>query len=461
MAKCQCRWRRVLLCLCCAPCVLVGSLCVYISLVISYGITITGPAANIPQTLPKHFIAQGLTINGSLAPHPSSSFWDANYHRGALWNRLQVSIDRFYNPILMPKSRRDRYDHLHTSNDDNKKKQFSHPTAGFSEIGNLASIMDDFPELSLQMQMFVRSLHVRDYPVLIQPANLCGSGPRKGQGPFLLLAIKSQDLNFENRQVIRQTWGQAGRVAGETGEGRVVQRVFLLGKKDTELDVDVSELLQLESRHYGDILQWDFQDTFFNLTLKDVLLWDWLSAHCPQTQFIFKGDDDVLVRTAALLDYLQQQILQSGGPGSEGMKGFMVGDVIGAAIPNRVNSTKYFVPETFYKGLYPPYGGGGGVVYSGVLAMRLKRVSRRVHLYPIDDVYVGMCLHRLGVHPIHHPAFLTFDFPKKEMEKPCAYYTVLLVHKRSPAQVKKLWSEMRRNHSECQNTSLRKDTTGE
>ncbi|XP_038848405.1 LOW QUALITY PROTEIN: N-acetyllactosaminide beta-1,3-N-acetylglucosaminyltransferase 2 [Salvelinus namaycush] len=401
-------------------------LCVYVTLAVCYGMTtstgLSSPAP-IPQILPESFIAPGLTLNGYLAPHPTSSFWDPKPHGGALWNRLQLHIDRHYNPILMPKSR-------------------------FSEIRNFTSQMEDFQELPLQM--FVYSMHFRDYPVLIEPAKLCGCGLKKGQCPLLLLAIKTQGLNFANRQAIRQTWG-----FGATGKGGVVRRVFLLGKNHVEPHVDISELLQLENRHYGDILQWDFHDSFFNLTLKDVLLWDWLSAHCPLARFVFKGDDDVLLRTPALLDYLREQTIQSGGPRSEGMKGFMVGDVIRAAVPNRVNSTKYFIPDSFYNGLYPPYGGGGGVVYSGELALRLNRISRRVHLYPIDDVYVGMCLHRLGVHPIHHPAFLTFNFPKKEGVEQCAYHTILLVHKRSRAQVMKLWSEIIRSQTECSNTILR------
>ncbi|KAK6299171.1 hypothetical protein J4Q44_G00306810, partial [Coregonus suidteri] len=220
MARCRWRWRRVLLCLCCAPCVLVGSLCVYITLAVCYGTTTTtgpGSAAPIPQTLPEFFIASGLTRNGSLAPHPTSSFWDPKPHGGALWNLLQLHIDRHYNPILMPKSSKEHND-IDTSNNNNNNNnnntnylRFSLPTlsAGFSEIGNLTSQMEDFQELPLQMQMFVRSMHFRDYPVLIEPANLCGRGLRKGQGLLLLLAIKTQGLNFENRQAIRQTWGWA------------------------------------------------------------------------------------------------------------------------------------------------------------------------------------------------------------------------------------------------------------
>uniref|UniRef100_A0A4W5MTU3 Hexosyltransferase n=1 Tax=Hucho hucho TaxID=62062 RepID=A0A4W5MTU3_9TELE len=221
---------------------------------------------------------------------------------------------------------------------------------------------------------------------------------------------------------------RSGWVKGEHGgRGGLVRTVFLLGRQDstTGPHPDLGGLLMLESQRYGDILQWDFRDTFFNLTLKDLLFWHWLQNHCPGAQFVFKGDDDVFVRTSALLDYLHKQREENG--------------MWSNAMPNRQPTTKYYISESFYKGAYPPYAGGGGVVYSGALAMRLRQVSERVRLFPIDDVYLGMCLHRLGVAPIHHPGFYTFDLPETEREKPCAYSSVLLVHKRNPKEMLTLW----------------------
>uniref|UniRef100_A0A3P9LD26 Hexosyltransferase n=1 Tax=Oryzias latipes TaxID=8090 RepID=A0A3P9LD26_ORYLA len=177
---------------------------------------------------------------------------------------------------------------------------------------------------------------------------------------------------------------------------------------------------------YGDILQWDFEDTFFNLTLKDILFWSWFSRNCGQTLFVFKGDDDVFVNTPKLISYLHEEL----------------------------KKPQYFVPDSFYKGIYPSYAGGGGVVYSGHLARRLHYISKTVHLYPIDDVFVGMCMLRLNALPIHHPAFLTFDFPSTIKEDPCADHTVLLVHKRGPEQLVEMWAELKRTWTQCRDVPL-------
>lgn len=375
-------------------------------------------------------------------------------HRNAFWNRLQLAIDHYFNPLLRSTNTKKGFDSS-TFNDSLLRQSFS-------EVTNLDSMKRSFDKLPDQMQEFVNHMHRRDYPILLQPDAVCGAGAKdEKEPPLLLLAIKTTELNFKNRQAIRKTWGQEGWVAGQRrnsngGEedGGYVRRVFLLGKENPqEMGVDLSNLLELESKHYGDILQWDFSDTFFNLTLKDVLFWKWFSQFCYQTRFVFKGDDDVFVNTPRMISFLQEQLRKP--QAAKAMNEFMVGDVIGAAIPNRVNKSKYFIPDSFYKGIYPTYAGGGGVVYSGLLAKRLHNISKRIHLFPIDDVFVGMCMVRLKAHPIHHPAFLTFDFPDKDGEELCAYHTILLVHKRSPTQVVKLWAGMKRKQTQCWDVTLR------
>lgn len=313
--------------------------------------------------------------------------------------------------------------------------------------------MPDFFTLPTQMKDFVTTMHCRNYPLIIDALGVCD------RAPMLLLAIKTQTANFANREAIRETWGRSGRIKSRSGRQRLVRRVFLLGKSK---DLHVEEKLHLESEKYGDIIQWEFMDTFFNLTLKDVLFWNWFSRRCPHARFIFKGDDDIFMRTPALLDYLlAEEANRSFSDGSRKpnkMETFVVGDVINNAAPMRSSGTKYYIPESFFKGLYPSYPGGGGVVYSGSLAHRLLEVSQRVHLFPIDDVYLGMCLQRLGVYIIHHPAFLTFDFPKDEPKEPCANHTILMVHKRSPAEMFQLWTETSTPSPKCRNATLRVQT---
>ncbi|XP_068182191.1 N-acetyllactosaminide beta-1,3-N-acetylglucosaminyltransferase 2 [Antennarius striatus] len=445
MAQCYCRWRNVLICLC-TPCIILALVIAYIYAMVTLSMHSSRSVRPGSTLAAPFFVASGLLKSENFSSIPET-FWDTHANKNSIWNYLQTVTDRQFNPIL----------HLN-----NTKKKFKHESFLKESFSELNGLHRNYKGLPLQLHYFLRSMHRRDYTTVLQPDRVCGAGGNDDtEQVLLLLAIKSKESNFKNRQAIRQTWGQVGWVAGErrnsTSEdenGGYVRRIFLLGKEEHEkLGIADYELLQMESLYYGDILQWDFKDTFFNLTLKDVLFWKWFSQLCSQTLFVFKGDDDVFVNTQKMIRYLHDQLRAP--QVKETIKEFMVGEVITTAVPDRVNKSKYYIPEVFYKGLYPTYAGGGGVVYSGLLTQRLYDMSKRVHLFPIDDVYVGMCMVRLNAHPIHHPAFLTFDFPGKEEQQPCAYHSILLVHKRSPEQVVKLWDQLKRTQEQCRDVPLR------
>lgn len=447
MGRCRKRNGR-LLCMCLLPCMMTSHLLIYI--MVSIFVTISYS----PPKIITHYIASGTSANSSaLASHPLGPFWNLRLVDSALWNQLQHAWDRQHNPILRgnatgimrkPKAK------LLTDIED---ECLSDCMSGHCSVPR----MHDLNSLPEQMRAFLWSMHCREYPFLINQPGMCRRNNSSFglDSPMLLMAIKSQVGNFENRQAIRETWGRSGMVKGESNKkGGLVRTVFLLGRQDTSTGPhpDLKNLLELENQKYGDILQWDFSDTFFNLTLKDLLFWHWLQQYCPTAIFVFKGDDDVFVRTGALLDYLRKQWEEHNlwkAYTNETDMDLFVGDVISNAMPNREPSTKYYIPERFYKGGYPPYAGGGGVVYSGSLALRLKEVSERVRLFPIDDVYLGMCMHRLGLSPSPHPGFLTFDLPETDRGNPCAYRSVLLVHRRSPKEMLTLWRQLQSLPGKC------------
>ncbi|CAJ1071152.1 N-acetyllactosaminide beta-1%2C3-N-acetylglucosaminyltransferase 2 [Xyrichtys novacula] len=407
-----------------------------------------------PPKITIHYVAPGISANSSaMASYPLRPFWNLRLEDSALWNQMQHAWDRQHNPIL-----RGNTTGMMRMNSEAKLLSETEEEC-LSDCMAKCSVprvhgLDSYPD---QMKAFIRSMHCREYPLLINQPSLCRKNSSSFilDSPMLIMAIKSQVGNFENRQAIRETWGRSGLVRGEsTKKGGLVRTVFLLGRQDSSTGPhpDLKNLLELENQKYQDILQWDFRDTFFNLTLKDLLFWHWLEQYCPHAIFVFKGDDDVFVRTGALLDYLHMQweehILWRAYTNETHMNLF-VGEVINNAMPNREPSTKYYIPDSFYQGVYPPYAGGGGVVYSGSLALRLKKVSERVRLFPIDDVYLGMCLYRLGLSPSHHPGFLTFDLPEADRSKPCAYKSVLLVHRRTPNEMLMLWKRLRNLPGHC------------
>lgn len=362
---------------------------------------------------------------------PSKPFWSPLAPPAAYWNRQQQILDLRNNPVLAPTNAS-----IITLNWLNRTLGELEEEAGDPCQPNLrvTSEVKDYSLLPPHFHDFLLYMRCRSYRLLVEPPTTFCRGP-----PFLLLAVKSLAPHFDRRQAIRQTWGQAGLVLNRT-----VATVFLLGQAASEDHFpDLREMLRFESGMHGDLLQWDHRDSFFNLTVKEVLFLDWLHTRCPAARFIFKGDDDVFVNTRRILNFL-------GGLEEQRARDLFVGDVITNASPHRDKKVKYYIPESLYIGNYPPYAGGGGYLYSGHLVARLRSACRQVALYPIDDVYTGMCLRKLGLAPEKHKGFRTFDIEEKMRSNPCAYHKLMLVHPRTPQQMIQIWAWLSDPELSCQ-----------
>lgn len=76
----------------------------------------------------------------------------------------------------------------------------------------------------------------------------------------LIALVTSGGGNFERRMAIRKTWANNQLFPG-------LETVFIMGKSVNET---INEKLINESRIYGDIVQEDYIDTYWNLTIKTV-----------------------------------------------------------------------------------------------------------------------------------------------------------------------------------------------
>ncbi|MED6264780.1 hypothetical protein CHARACLAT_018570 [Characodon lateralis] len=358
---------------------------------------------------------------------PSQRFWRRQIMSKSFWNKEQQRLDMINNPLINSELSGDSLiglpDWLHDTG----------PLDRCEADYRVPRQILDYNTLPKRFQDFLLHMHCRMYPMLINQPHVCD------EKPFLLLVVKSLIYNFDRRQAIRQTWGHAGFLANRT-----VTTVFLLGNASSMDNFpDLQEMLDHEAKLHKDLLQWDYRDTFFNLTLKEVLFLEWFSTYCPQAQYVLKGDDDVFVNTLRVIDFLEGL--------SEGKaKDLFMGDVISNAGPQRDKKMKYFVPETVFWGQYPPYAGGGGYLFSGDLAKRLYNISQKVVLYPIDDVYTGMCLEKLGLVPEKHKGFRTFDIEKKYRDNPCIHRGLMLVHSRTPQEMLKIWPWIVHPELDCQ-----------
>nr|BAC87028.1 unnamed protein product [Homo sapiens] len=192
--------------------------------------------------------------------------------------------------------------------------------------------------------------------------------------------------------------------------GRPVRRLFLLGTPGPEDEARaerLAELVALEAREHGDVLQWAFADTFLNLTLKHLHLLDWLAARCPHARFLLSGDDDVFVHTANVVRFLQAQ-----PPGRH----LFSGQLMEGSVPIRDSWSKYFVPPQLFPGsAYPVYCSGGGFLLSGLAPSGHE-----------------------GIRPfgVQLPGAQQSSFD------PCMYRELLLVHRFAPYEMLLMWKAL-------------------
>ncbi|XP_017293264.1 N-acetyllactosaminide beta-1,3-N-acetylglucosaminyltransferase 2 [Kryptolebias marmoratus] len=327
---------------------------------------------------------------------------------GAYWNRMLYSAMR---SLENRESPRRKEPHWSVCREDNQEL--------------LKLNVHDFDAYPSLMQEFLRGMNCRSPPLLIDQPYKCVGVVKDNQ--TLLFAIKSSPGNFERRQAVRETWGREGLYRG----GVRVRLVFLMGNTAPD-DPDVSTLLSFEAKHFEDVLQWDFSESLLNLTLKMNLFLKWTVKNCPSLSFVFSGDDDVFVNTPGLIAYTQSL-------DAEEAPQLYVGQIITTASPHRDPRNKYYIPNSFYNGPYTPYAGGGGFLFSGALLKPMFSVSQILPLYPIDDVYMGMLMKALGISPVSHGGFRTFDIRQQDRENVCVHRDNILIHQRLPREIEKLW----------------------
>ncbi|XP_056233555.1 N-acetyllactosaminide beta-1,3-N-acetylglucosaminyltransferase 3-like [Seriola aureovittata] len=299
-----------------------------------------------------------------------------------------------------------------------------------------ADSIPGFSSLPGNVKDFLYYRHCRHFPMLLDFPDKCG-GADKSAEVFLLLVIKSSPTNYDRREVLRKTWAQE-----RLHNGVWIRRIFISGTMNSGFEKErLNKLLELEQREYSDILQWDFSDTFYNLTLKQILFLEWMERNCPKARFLLNGDDDVFANTDSMIEYLQS--LED----NNGSKHLFTGHLIQNVGPIRSSGSKYFIPVQVQESdSYPPYCGGGGFLLSGHTAMVIYNMSQSTTILPIDDVYMGICLAKARLGPSSHMGVKTAGLyiPSSKLDEynPCYYKDILLVHRFLPPQMYLMWKRI-------------------
>ncbi|XP_062429653.1 beta-1,3-galactosyltransferase 5 [Rhea pennata] len=252
------------------------------------------------------------------------------------------------------------------------------------------------------------------------PETNCHKNP-----PFLVLLVTSSCPHVNARMAIRQTWGKERIVASK----RIVT-YFLLG-----MSVNHSEQADIvaESQKYKDIIQKNFTDTYYNLTLKTMMGIEWIHKFCYQSSFVMKTDADVFVNVFYLAELLLRKKRSTR---------FFTGFLKPHEYPIRKTNSKWYVSNEEYPGdTYPPFCSGTGYVLSTDVASEIYNISESIPFIKLEDVFIGLCLAKLKIRLEELHSEQTF-FPERIQFSVSRFKKIVMCHEVKPSEQLSFWNDL-------------------
>lgn len=258
-----------------------------------------------------------------------------------------------------------------------------------------------------------------------------------------------------------------------------VRRLFTVGNcKDAsgeEVEINQSDyegkcqtMINQEQHTYGDILQVDIIDTYYNNTLKTMMEFKWIITHCPKITHVFFVDDDYYVSFRNLIRFIRdpffankQRQSQIGSSSSSvvsdvppadtnkqsvshldrGETWLYAGFVNQKAAPMRHHMSKWFISLDEYPySHYPPYVNAGSYLLSRSALYDIYYCSFYTKLFRFDDIYLAILAKRLGM-TMHHSNLFKFY---KEPYTATGFRYIISSHGYSdPEEMIEIWEEQR------------------
>ena len=187
---------------------------------------------------------------------------------------------------------------------------------------------------------------------------------------------------IEHRAIIRSTWAQKQATFN-------FKVVFIMGHDDTNksgYSISINEMIKQESEIYGDIVQINFSDTYYNLTTKTMMGFRWVSTYCGNAKYTLKVDDDMIVSVTHLTDYLNGLIKSTTHQTNSLLCMYHKRSFV-----FRDKSSKFYLSkEEYSQDNYDPYCDGQAYMLTTDLVVKMYNASLYVAQIKFEDVYVGV-----------------------------------------------------------------------
>lgn len=222
-----------------------------------------------------------------------------------------------------------------------------------------------------------RKLTTLNSKFLMDSKELCSNIPQ------MIVVIPSIPVNENIRRAIRSTYGSIARFTlhdlQSIGIEYPVKIAFLLGRSPNQT---VETVVKEEQRKYNDIIQIDFTDSYYNLTLKILYGFKWVNIFCKGVKYVVKADEDVFVNIRLLQAELKTY--------REHDKGSVFGFIHSASLGIRVlRAGKWGVSKEEYPlNRYPPYAQGTSYTLTSDLIPKIIATAEHLPYMHIEDAFI-------------------------------------------------------------------------
>ncbi|XP_061839824.1 beta-1,3-galactosyltransferase 1-like isoform X1 [Nerophis lumbriciformis] len=276
---------------------------------------------------------------------------------------------------------------------------------------------------TLTARTLYHQAYAPNYQFIMDVGDVC-----KNNTPFLVLMVPVAPGNKEARDAIRLTWGKENPVQGET-----ILTLFMLGLAG---GAEQQQKVLQENKLHHDLIQSNFVDSYLNLTIKTMVIMEWLATRCPTATYAMKVDSDMFLNIDNLVLMLQKPSIPK--------TNYLTGRIMWDIPVIRVKSSKWYVPEEMYPNpKYPTYTLGMGYVFSNDLPPKIVAISKTIRPFNIEDAYIGMCMKQLGLAPKPPPDASQFQAYNTKYNR-CEYSRIITYILRSPQELINYWMDLRK-----------------
>ena len=260
-----------------------------------------------------------------------------------------------------------------------------------------------------------------DFKYLIYNTDVCKLYSNQTEVELLIIILSTHNHTLE-RQALRETW-----LTPSKNNTATVRYAFLFGKIQ---NAKLQESLVKESEQFRDIVQEDFIDVYSNLTYKTLMGFKWAASNCGIAKAVLKTDDDMYINVPNVMKIVKEKELQ--------LQTNVFGSCNQKAQPVRDTKSKWFASVRSYPGkFYAGFCSGTGYLTSLNVARKVFEISRHVPFFHLEDVYVALCMKKLGYGLKNYPGFYPYP-PKLDS---CLYNgkTLVTAHYMTPKTIRQMW----------------------